>query len=91
MNIQRLRIIRETVRRDFNLTEVAQALCTSQSGVSKHIKELEDELGVDLFIRRGKRLVDLTEPGREMLAAVERILIDAQNLKKIADQFTGSE
>ena len=58
MNFQQLRIIREAVRRDFNLTEVANALYTSQSGVSKHIKDLEDELGIELFIRRGKRLTE---------------------------------
>ena len=57
MNFQQLRIVRETVRRNFNLTEVANALFTSQSGVSKHIKDLEDELGVELFVRRGKRLL----------------------------------
>ena len=56
MNFQQLRIIHETVRRNFNLTEVANALFTSQSGVSKHIKDLEDELGLELFIRKGKRL-----------------------------------
>ena len=66
MNFQQLRIIRETVRSDFNLTEVANALYTSQSGVSKHIKDLEDELGVELFVRRGKRLLGLTEPGKEL-------------------------
>jgi biotin operon repressor len=64
MNFQQLRIIHETVRRNFNLTEVANALFTSQSGVSKHIKDLEDELGLELFIRKGKRLLGLTEPGR---------------------------
>src|SRR5690606_14013196 len=60
MNFQQLRIIRETVRQNFNLTEVAGALYTSQSGVSKHIRDLEGELGVELFIRRGKRLLGLT-------------------------------
>ena len=55
MNFQQLRIIRETVRCNFNLTEVGNSLFTSQSGVSKHIKDLEDELGVELFIRKGKR------------------------------------
>jgi LysR family cys regulon transcriptional activator len=64
MNFQQLRIIHETVRRQFNLTEVANALFTSQSGVSKHIKDLEDELGIELFVRKGKRLLGLTEPGR---------------------------
>ena len=67
MNFQQLRIIRETVRRNFNLTEVANALYTSQSGVCKHIKDLEDELGVELFVRRGKRLLGLTEPGKELV------------------------
>ena len=55
-----MRIVRETVRQNFNLTEVANALNTSQSGVSKHIKDLEDELGVELFVRRGKRPLGLT-------------------------------
>ena len=91
MNFQQLRIIRETVRRQFNLTEVANALFTSQSGASKHIKDLEDELGVEIFVRRGKRLLGLTEPGKELLAVVERILLDAQNVRSIADQFSSRE
>lgn len=88
MNFQQLRIVRETVRQNFNLTEVASALYTSQSGVSKHIKDLEDELGVELFIRRGKRLLGMTEPGRELLKIVERLLLDAQNIRSLADQFS---
>ncbi len=64
MNFQQLRIVRETVRRNFNLTgKRAEALLTSQSGVSKHIRDLEEELGVEIFWRRGKRLLGLTEPG----------------------------
>ncbi|MBK9219026.1 MAG: CysB family HTH-type transcriptional regulator [Uliginosibacterium sp.] len=88
MNFQQLRIVRETVRQNYNLTEVANALFTSQPGVSKHIKDLEDELGVELFIRRGKRLLGLTEPGKELVVIVERMLLDARNIKKLADQFT---
>jgi LysR family cys regulon transcriptional activator len=91
VNFQQLRIVRETVRRGFNLTEVANALYTSQPGVSKNIKDLEDELGVELFIRRGKRLLGLTEPGKELIETVERILRDAQNLRNIADQFASRE
>ena len=87
MNFQQLRIIRETIKRNFNLTEVANALFTSQSGVSKHIKDLEDELGVELFVRRGKRFLGLTEPGKELLVIVERMLIDANNLRRLAEQF----
>ena len=88
MNFQQLRIIREAVRRNFNLTEVANALYTSQSGVSRHIKDLEDELGVELFVRRGKRLLGLTGPGQELVPIVERLLLDAKNIKRLADQFS---
>lgn len=88
MNLQQLRIVRETARQNFNLTDVANALYTSQSGVSKHIRDLEDELGVELFLRRGKRLLGLTEPGKELLEIAERMLLDARNLKRIADQFS---
>lgn len=87
MNFQQLRIIRETVRQNFNLTEASAALYTSQSGVSKHIKDLEDELGVQLFIRKGKRLLGLTEPGQSLLNIVERMLVDAENIKRLADDF----
>lgn len=91
MNFQQLRIIRETVRRSFNLTEVANALFTSQSGVSKHIKDLEDELGVELFVRRGKRLLGLTDPGKELVEIVERILVDTGNIKKLGQQFSAKD
>ncbi len=90
MNFQQLRIVRETVRQNFNLTEVANALHTSQSGVSKHIKDLEDELGVELFVRKGKRLLGLTLPGQEMAQIAERILRDTQNIKKLGEQFANS-
>lgn len=91
MNFQQLRIIREAVRRDFNLTEVANALFTSQSGVSKHIKDLEDELGIELFHRKGKRLTGLTEPGKELVGIVERMLLDALNIKRLAEQFSNRD
>ena len=76
------------MRCNFNLTEVGNALFTSQSGVSKHIKDLEDELGVELFVRKGKRLLGLTDPGRELLEIVERILLDANNIKNLVEQYS---
>ena len=88
MNFQQLRIVRETARQAFNLTEVANVLHTSQSGVSKHIKDLEDELGVELYLRKGKRLLGHTEPGREMVKIVERMLLDANNIKNLAEQYS---
>ena len=63
MNFQQLRSVREALRCGFNLTEVAKVLHTSQPGVSRQIRELEEELGVDLFVRAGKRLTALTEVG----------------------------
>jgi len=91
MNFQQLRIIRETVRQNYNLTEVGNALFTSQSGVSKHIKDLEDELGVELFVRKGKRLLGLTDPGKELVTIVERLLLDAKNIKHLAAQYSARD
>jgi len=91
MNFQQLKIIRETVRQGFNLTQVAEVMFTSQPGVSRNIKELEEELGIEIFVRHGKRLLGLTEPGKELISAVDQILADASNLQKIAEQFSNKE
>lgn len=88
VNFQQLKIIREAARRDYNLTEVANMLYTSQSGVSRHIRELEEELGIEIFIRRGKRLLGMTEPGKALLSIAERILNEASNVRRLADLFT---
>lgn len=88
MNFQQLKIIREAARRDYNLTDVANMLYTSQSGVSRHIRELEEELGIEIFIRRGKRLLGMTEPGKALLVIAERILNEASNVRRLADLFT---
>ena len=88
MNFQQLRSVRETVRYGFNLTEVATILFTSQPGVSRQIRELEDELGVEIFARAGKRLTGLTPPGEALLPIVERLLLDADNLKRAGQDFT---
>ncbi|WP_261640785.1 HTH-type transcriptional regulator Cbl [Erwinia mallotivora] len=88
MNFQQLKIIREAARCDFNLTDVANTLFTSQSGVSRHIRDLEDELGVEIFIRRGKRLLGMTEPGKALLTIAERILDEAGKVRRLADVFT---
>ena len=87
MNFQQLRSVRETVRQGFNLTGVAAALHTSQPGVSRQIRELEDELGIELFHRVGKRLTGLTPPGQAVLPIVERLLLEADNLKRAGEDF----
>lgn len=87
MNFQQLRSVREAARRGYNLTEVAAALHTSQPGVSRQIRELEDELGIELFVRAGKRLTGLTAPGAQVLPIIERMLRDAENLRHAARDF----
>lgn len=88
MNFQQLRAVREAARKGFNLTAAAESLHTSQPGVSRQIRELEDELGVEIFERVGKRLVGLTPPGRTVLAIVERLLLEADNLRRAGESFT---
>lgn len=90
MNFQQLRSVRETVRRGFNLTDVAAMLHTSQPGVSRQIRELEEELGVDIFVRAGKRLTGLTAPGETLLPIVERMLLESDNLRRVGQDFAAS-
>ena len=91
MNLQQFRFVREAVRRGLNLTEAARALHTSQPGVSKAILELEEELGVDIFVRHGKRLRRLTPPGEHVLRSIERILIELENLRRIGQEFSAQD
>lgn len=91
MNFQQLRSVREAARRNFNLTEVANALFTSQPGVSRQIRELEEELGVVIFERNGKRLTGLTEPGKGILRIVERLLVEAENLRHASEEFAAQD
>jgi LysR family cys regulon transcriptional activator len=87
VNFQQLRSVREAVRQGFNLTTVAAALHTSQPGVSRQIRELEDELGIELFHRAGKRLTGLTPPGQAVLPIIERLLLEAENLRRAGDDY----
>ena len=88
MNLHQLRFVQEAVRRNLNLTETAKALYTSQPGISKAILELEEELGIDIFVRHGKRLRRVTEPGQQVLKSVEVILREVANLKRIGEEFS---
>jgi len=88
MNLHQLRFVQEAVRRDLNLTETAKALFTSQPGISKAILELEEELGIDIFARHGKRLKRVTEPGQAVLKSVEIIMREVANLKRIGEEFS---
>jgi len=90
VNLQQFRYLREAVRQKMNLTAAAKMLHTSQPGVSKAIIELEEELGVSIFARHGKRILGLTPPGQQVLDAAERIMTEVDNLKKLARDYAGS-
>ncbi|MGH8686955.1 MAG: HTH-type transcriptional regulator CysB [Burkholderiales bacterium] len=91
MKIQQLRFLSEVARHDLSVSGAADALHTSQPGVSRQIKELEDELGIEIFVRRGKRFTAITEPGRAVLAIAERILAEASNLKRAGAEYANEK
>ena len=87
MNLQQLRYVQEVARQGLNVSAAAEALFTSQPGVSKQIRQLEDELGIEIFRRQGKRLVAVTEPGRHVLAIAARLLGELDNLRQVGAEF----
>ncbi|MDB5891400.1 MAG: transcriptional regulator, LysR family [Polaromonas sp.] len=91
MNLHQFRFVQEAVRRNLNLTETARSLHTSQPGVSKAIIELEEELGVEIFARHGKRLKRVTEPGEHVLKSIELIMREVGNLRRIGEQFSAQD
>ncbi|KQP35228.1 CysB family HTH-type transcriptional regulator [Pseudorhodoferax sp. Leaf274] len=91
MNLHQFRFVQEAARRNLNLTEAAKALHTSQPGVSKAIIELEEELGIEIFARHGKRLKRITEPGQHVLRSIELIMREVGNLKRIGEQFSAED
>lgn len=91
MTLQQLRILREIARHANNLSSAAAALHTSQPGVSRQVQLLERELGVELLVRRKNRITGLTEPGRAVLAAAERALGEAENIRLIAAEHNREE
>src|SRR5215204_6782324 len=91
MKLQQLRYLREVVRRGLNVSEAAEALFTSQPGISKQIRQLEDELGLFVFVRQGKRLASLTPAGEIVVATARRAMREIANLKRVADEYRGED
>src|SRR3970282_2642020 len=91
MRSQKLPYLAEVPRRGLNISEAAEALHTSQPGVSKQIKALEEELGVQVFARHGKRLVSVTQPGKAGIAIADRILAEAQNLRRAGEEYANDQ
>jgi LysR family transcriptional regulator, cys regulon transcriptional activator len=91
MKLQQLRYLCEVANQDLNLSRAAKKLHTSQPGISKQIQLLEDELGVEIFIRNGKRMVSITPPGQNIVEIAEKILREANNLKWVGQEFTNKD
>ena len=91
MKLQQWRYVDEVVKQGLSISEAAEALHTSQPGISKQIRLLEQELGVEIFVRHGKRVVALTEPGQQILNIIRRLLRDAENLRQVAMEFASQD
>ena len=91
LNLQQLRYLCGIVDHGLNVSDAAEALFTSQPGISKQIRQLEDELGLSVFVRQGKRLASLTPAGEVVVATARRALREIGNLKRVADEFRNED
>jgi LysR family transcriptional regulator, cys regulon transcriptional activator len=91
MKLQQLRYLNEVARQDLNITNAADALYTSQPGVSKQIQLFEEEIGLQVFLRNGKRLTGITEPGEQILSLAAKVMHQIDNIKRVGDEFSNIE
>jgi len=91
LNLNQLRYLREVARNGLKVSDAAETLFTSQPGISKQIRLLEEELGVTILVRNGKRITGLTEPGRLIVDITERILQETENLRAVGREFNSGE
>ncbi|MFW5451251.1 MAG: HTH-type transcriptional regulator CysB [Methylophagaceae bacterium] len=84
MKLQQLKYVREIARRGLSVSAAANALHASQPGVSNQVQQLEDELGLKIFERHGKRLTNLTPVGRSVVEMADRVLMDVENIRQLA-------
>jgi LysR family cys regulon transcriptional activator len=88
MKLQQLRYIWEVARNNLNVSATAERLYTSQPGVSKQIRLLEDELGVQIFMRAGKQLTEITPAGQQIINLAGKIMAEVDNIKQISSEYT---
>ena len=91
MKLQQLRYLCEVANQDLNLSRAAKKLHTSQPGISRQIQLLENELGVEIFIRNGKRMASITPPGQTIVDIAEKILREENNLRSVGQEFTDKD
>jgi LysR family cys regulon transcriptional activator len=90
MKLQQLRCIHEVVKNGFSISKAAEALHTSQPGVSKQIQLLEEEVGLHIFLRHGKRLVGLSEPGQHVYQRINEVIREIKSIKQVSEEFSQS-
>ena len=90
MKLQQLRYISDVARHGLNISVAAENLYTSQPGISKQIRQLEDELGLRIFERKGKHLSEITPAGKRILAIAGNILEEVENIKSVSKDFNDS-
>jgi LysR family transcriptional regulator, cys regulon transcriptional activator len=91
VNLQQLRYLCAIVDNGLNVSDAAETLFTSQPGVSKQVRQLEDELGVRVFVRAGKRLASITPAGEAVVAAARRALTEIENLKRVGAEYKSED
>ena len=91
MKLHQLRYLHEVAKQGLSITAAAEILYTSQPGVSKQIQLFEEELGLQIFQRYGKRLIGITEPGEKILSLAAKVIHDIDNIKRVGDEFTNIE
>ena len=91
MKLHQLKYVHEVARQGLSISAAAEALHTSQPGVSKQIQLLEDELNLQIFQRNGKRLTGITEPGRHIVKLAATVMLEMQNIKRVGDEFSKVE
>ena len=91
MKLQQLRYIWEVAHHDLNVSATAQSLFTSQPGISKQIRLLEDELGVEVFARSGKHLTHVTPAGEAILEAAGEVLRKVESIKQVAQEYSNEK
>lgn len=91
MKLHQLKYVHEVARQGLSISAAAEALHTSQPGVSKQIQLLEDELNLQIFQRNGKRLTGITEPGKHILKLAATVMLEMQNIKRVGDEFSKVE
>lgn len=88
MKLHQLRYVHEVAKRNLNISQAAEALHTSQPGISKQIQLLEEELNLQIFHRNGKRLVGITEPGKAIVELADRVMREISNIKHVGEEFS---